>query len=46
MKKFTREELAFIEGTELAIDWNLPIPEEDFERYIELTKGGGEVNDA
>ena len=40
MKKHTREEQAFIEGTELAIDWGLPIPDEDFEKYIELTKEG------
>lgn len=36
MKKYTREELAFIQGTEFAIDWNLPIPEEDYEVYYKL----------
>lgn len=36
MKEYTQEELAFIQGTELAIDWNLPIPEEDYEKYYKL----------
>ena len=35
--KYTREEQAFIDGMELAIDWNLrPIPEENYKRYYEL----------
>ena len=38
MKKYTEKELAFIGGTELAIDWNLPIPEEDYEEYLKLIK--------
>lgn len=38
MKEFTREERAFIEGTELAIDWGLPISDEDFKKYNELIK--------
>ena len=46
MKEFTQEELAFIEGTEFALDYGLPIPDEDFEKYIELTKDRGEMNDA
>lgn len=32
----TPEELAFIGGIELAMDWNLPIPEEDLKRFYEL----------
>lgn len=44
MKEYTQEELAFIEGTELALDCGSPIPDEDFEKYIELTKGRGETN--
>lgn len=36
MNKLTKEEQAFIEGIELAIDWNLPIPKEDYEKYCEL----------
>lgn len=46
MKKYTEEERAFIDGTELALDLGLRIPDEDFEKYIELTKSGGEINDA
>lgn len=42
MKEFTQEEQTFIEGTELALDWGLPIPNEDFEEYIELTKSVGD----
>lgn len=38
----TPEELAFIGGIELAIDWNLPISEEDYKRYLELIRGGTE----
>lgn len=41
MKKYTEEELAFIEGTEFAMDYGLPIPDEDFEKYIELIKTRG-----
>lgn len=37
MKEFTQEEQTFIEGTELALDWGLPIPSEDLEKYNELT---------
>ena len=39
IKKFTQEEQSFIDGTEFALDWNLPIPNEDYEKYIELTEG-------
>lgn len=38
MKKYTKEEQTFIDGTELALDWGLPIPDEDYEKYIELIK--------
>lgn len=38
MRKYTKEERAFIDGTELALDWGLPVPDEDFERYNKLTK--------
>lgn len=46
MRKYTEEELAFIEGTELALDWGSPITDEDFDKYIELTKNRGDTNDA
>lgn len=46
MKKYTQEELAFIDGTELALDYGLLIPKEDFEKYIELTNVRGDMNDA
>lgn len=36
-EKTTDEEQSFIEGTEFALDWGLPIPNEDFEEYVELT---------
>ena len=42
MKNYTQEELAFIEGTEFALDYGLPIPKENFEKYIELTNDRGE----
>ncbi len=29
---------AFIQGTELAIDWNFPIPDEQYQLYEELIK--------
>lgn len=32
----TPEELAFIGGIEMAMDWNLPISEEDLKRFFEL----------
>ena len=32
----TPEEEAFIGGIEMAMDWNLPIPEEDLKRFFEL----------
>lgn len=47
MKKYTQEELAFIQGTEFAMDWNFPIPDEDYEKYIELiNRQGGDTNNA
>lgn len=45
MREYTQEELVFIEGTEFALDYGLPIPDEDFEKYIELTKSVGDTND-
>lgn len=27
---------AFVEGTELALDYGLPVPEEDFEKYKKI----------
>lgn len=45
MKEYTEEELAFIEGTEFALDYGLPMPKEDFEKYIELTNVRGDTND-
>ena len=44
MKIYTKEEQAFIDGTELALDWNLSIPEEDYKKYIELTNRRGDKN--
>lgn len=46
MNKYTEEELAFIEGTEFSLDYGLPISDEDFEKYLELTKDRGEMNNA
>ncbi|MBO5828776.1 MAG: hypothetical protein J6R59_10065 [Paludibacteraceae bacterium] len=37
MKNYVQEEQAFIDGVEFAMDWNLPIPEEDYKKYYELT---------
>ena len=45
MRKYTEEELAFIESVEFALDYGLSISDEDFERYFELIKGRGETND-
>lgn len=44
MKEYTQTELAFIEGTEFALDYGLPIPDKDFKKYIELTKDRGDMN--
>lgn len=38
MKEYTQEEQALIEGVELALDWYMPVPEEDLKKYFELTK--------
>lgn len=32
----THEEQAIIDGVELALDWGLPIPEEQYKKYEEL----------
>lgn len=45
MRKYTEEELAFIEGTEFALDWGFPISEDDFEKYFELIKGRGDTDE-
>lgn len=37
-KEYTQEELALIEGVEFALDYGMSIPDEDLERYVELTK--------
>ena len=44
MIKLTREEEAFIDGVELAIDWCIPLPKEDYEKYEELIKKRSELN--
>lgn len=36
---------AFIEGTELALDYGLPVPEEDLEKYKELVGGNNDFMD-
>lgn len=33
----TPEEESFVQGIELAKDWWMPIKEEDYKRYLELT---------
>lgn len=37
MKNLTPEEQALIDTVELAVDWNLPVPDEDYKKYLELT---------
>ena len=37
IREYTEEEQALIDGVEFARDWNLPIPPEDYQKYIELT---------
>lgn len=37
MKNPTPEEQGLIDAVELAVDWNLPVPEEDYKKYLELT---------
>lgn len=44
MRELTEEELAFIEGIELTLDYGLPVSDEDFEKYVELIKGKGDIN--
>lgn len=41
----TREELAIIDGVEPALDWNLPVPEEDLKKYEEPIKRREEKNE-
>ena len=35
-EELTGEEMWFIDVTELKIDYNMKIPQEDYERYLEL----------
>ena len=44
IKKYTQEELAFIESTEFALDHGLPISDDDFEKYFELIKDRSKTN--
>lgn len=37
MKNPTPEEQGLIDTAELAVDWNLPIPESEYKKYLELT---------
>ena len=32
----TERDLAIIQGVELAMDWNLPVPEEQIKKYYDL----------
>lgn len=33
----TPEEQGLIDTVELAVDWNLPVPETEYKKYLELT---------
>lgn len=44
MREYTEEELAFIEGIELTLDYGFSISDEDFEKYVKLTKDKGDIN--
>lgn len=35
-KEIVKEDDAFVQGTELALDYALPVPEEDFKKYKEI----------
>ena len=37
MTTVTPEEQGLIDAVELAVDWNLPIPEAEYKKYLELT---------
>ncbi|MEE1504113.1 MAG: hypothetical protein UGF89_07720 [Acutalibacteraceae bacterium] len=37
MRTVTPEEQGLIDAVELAVDWNLPVPEEEYNQYLELT---------
>ena len=37
-EKLTEEEQGFIDAVELALDWNLPVSDEDYKRYEEIIK--------
>lgn len=44
MREYTEEEMAFIEGIELTLDYGFSISDECFEKYVELTNGRGDDN--
>ena len=44
MRELTEKEQALIEGVELTLDYGLPVSNEDFKKYIELTKDRGKTN--
>ena len=44
-EKYNKSTKAFIEGTELALDYGLPIPEEDLKKYKELVGGNNDFMD-
>lgn len=37
MTTVTPEEQGLIDAVELAVDWNLPVPEKEYKKYLELT---------
>ena len=46
MRELTEKEQALIEGVELTLDYGLPVSDEDYEKYVELTKRRGDTNNA
>ena len=43
-EKLTSDEQGFIDAVELALDWNIPIPKEDYEKYEKLIKRRAALN--
>lgn len=43
-EKLTEEEQGFIDVVELALDWSLPVPDEDYKKYEELIKRRAALN--
>lgn len=37
MKNLTPEEQGLVDTVELAVDWNLPVPDSEYKKYLELT---------